>query len=245
MASFYSGSLVGFILGFCVALFIFRRPATDSVAVGFACLFSNSLQLGIPITERAFGPEALAANYAIVALHAPLLYTFGVIMMELARSGGRLTLATPISVAKSLITNPLVIGILGGLVLNLSGLPLPEVGQSAVDMVVRSAVPAALFGLGGLLVRYRIEGDLRLILSVCVISLILHPAVTFLMGARVFQLDPEQFRSAVTTAAMPPGVNTYLFAAMFGVGMRIAAASVLVGTALAILTVWFWLGLLT
>lgn len=244
LASFYSGSLAGFIAGFCIAMFVFRRPPTDCVAIGFCGLFSNSLQLGIPITERAFGTDALAANYAIIAIHAPMLYTFGVIMMELARSGGRLSFATPVAVVRSLATNPLVIGILCGLAVNLAGVTLPVIAQSAVDLMVRAAVPSALFGLGGLLVRYRIEGDLRLILTVCVISLMLHPAVTYLMGSRVYHLDPAQFRSAVTTASMPPGINTYLFASMFGVGMRIAAASVLIATALAIFTVWFWLGLL-
>ena len=244
LVTFYSGAFAGFAVGFLAAMFVFRRPAEDCVAIGFCCLFSNSLQLGIPITERAFGPEALAPNYAIISIHAPLLYTFGVMMMELARTGGRMTLATPVAVVRSLARNPLVIGILLGLAVNFSGLPLPGVLQSAVTMVATSAVPAALFGLGGLLVRYRIEGDLRLILTVCAISLTLHPAVTYVMGSRVFALSPDQFRSAVTTASMPPGVNAYLFASMFGVGMRIAAASVLVATALAIVTVWMWLSLL-
>jgi malonate transporter and related proteins len=244
MASFYTGSFAGFAVGFTAAKFVFQRPATDSVAIGFACLFSNSLQLGIPITERAFGPQALAANYAIVSIHAPLLYTFGVLMMELARTGGRMSLQTPVNVVKSLATNPLVIGILCGLVVNLTGLGVPPVAQSAVDMMVSAAIPAALFGLGGLLVRYRIEGDLRLILTVCAISLLLHPAISYVMGSKVFHLDQAQFRSVVTTASMPPGVNAYLFASIFGFGKRVAAASVLIATALAVLSVWFWLSLL-
>jgi len=51
-------------------------------------------------------------------------------------------------------------------------------------------------------------------------------------------------RSAVLTAAMPPGVNAYLFAALYGRAQRVAASSVLVATALSLLTAWFWLGLL-
>ena len=39
-----------------------RRPVTDAVAIGFVCLFSNSLLLGLPITERAYGPDALAGQ---------------------------------------------------------------------------------------------------------------------------------------------------------------------------------------
>jgi malonate transporter and related proteins len=43
---------------------------------------------------------------------------------------------------------------------------------------------------------------------------------------------------------MAPGVNAYLFANLYGVGKRVAAASVLVATALSIVTVWLWLQVL-
>jgi len=48
----------------------------------------------------------------------------------------------------------------------------------------------------------------------------------------------------VLTAAMAPGVNTYLFADMYGRARRVAASSVLFGTAGSILTIWVWLAVL-
>ena len=39
--------------------------------------------------------------------------------------------------------------------------------RSAVDMMARAAIPAALFGLGGVLFRYRPEGDKATIAMVC------------------------------------------------------------------------------
>ena len=50
--AFYSGALLCFVLGGIGARVIFRRPGPDCVAIGFACLFSNTLLLGLPITER-------------------------------------------------------------------------------------------------------------------------------------------------------------------------------------------------
>jgi len=79
---------------------LFQRDWTNCVAIGFVCLFSNSVLLSLAITERAYGTAALNRNYAIVALHAPYCYM----------------------------------------------------------MIVRAAIPAALFGLGGVLYRYRPEG---------------------------------------------------------------------------------------
>jgi predicted permease len=139
--------------------------------------------------------------------------------------------------------NALVIGIALGVAVNLSGVPIPGVVDSALDLVVRAALPVALFALGGVLVRYRPEGDMRTILYVCAVSLLLHPAVVWGMGT-MLALDRDAFRSAVLTAAMAPGVNTYIFASMYGVALRVAASSVLIGTALSILTVWGWLAIL-
>ena len=111
-------------------------------------------------------------------------------------------------------------------------------------MLAGAAIPVALFGLGGTLVRYRIEGDIGPVLLVTFASLILHPAVTWALATQVFHLDTPALRSAVVTAAMAPGVNAYMFAHMYGVGKRVNASSVLVATAASILTAWGWLHLL-
>ncbi|MDN5569594.1 MAG: AEC family transporter, partial [Paracoccus sp. (in: a-proteobacteria)] len=101
----------------------------------------------------------------------------------------------------------------------------------------------ALFGLGGVLYRYRPEGDMATIAMCCGCALILHPAITFVM-ARMLGLDTDGMRSAVVTAAMAPGVNAYLFANIYGAAKRVAASSVLIATAASTLTVWMWLSVL-
>jgi malonate transporter and related proteins len=246
MISFYVGAFSGFAAGFFGALYIFNRPLTDAVAIGFACLFSNSLLLGLAITERAYGADALAGNFAIISIHSPLLYAFGITLMELVRSHGQglATAQLATQVGRAILSQPLVIGILCGFAVNLSGLPLPGFMMAAVEMMTRAAIPAALFGLGGVLIRYRPEGDRLTIAMICAISLIVHPAVVYLLARFVFGLDTAGLRSAVITAAMAPGVNAYMFASLYGVAMRVAASSVLVATALSIVTVWGWLQIL-
>jgi hypothetical protein len=243
LGSFYAGATVGFLAGLLGARLLFARPWEDSVAIGFCCLFSNSLLLGLPITERAYGAEALAANYAIVAVHAPFCYLVGIGAMEAVKSRGQGLGTAFVRIARTLAGNALVIGIALGVAVNLTGLPLPGVLTDALDLMIRAALPAALFGLGGVLYRYRPEGDLRTIAYVVAVSLVLHPAVVWTLG-RATGLSVEQMRSAVLTAAMPPGVNAYIFANMYGVARRVAASSVLIATGMAILTVWVWLAVL-
>jgi malonate transporter len=241
--SFYCGVVGAFVAGMIGARFLFKRSWEDCVAIAFCCLFSNTLLLGLPITERAFGADALQGNYAIIAFHAPFGYLLGITAMELTRAQGTHLRALPKKVGKAMFSNALVLGLGMGFIVNLAGIPLPVVFTDAVDLVVRAALPAALFGLGGVLYRYRPEGDMRTILYICAVSLLLHPALVWTMG-QTFDLSQDAFRSAVVTASVAPGINAYVFANMYGAAKRVAASSVLIGTAMSILTTTLWLSVL-
>lgn len=243
LLSFYSGALGGFAMGLLGGRYVFGRSWPDAVAFGFCGLFSNSVLLGLPIAERAFGAEALRFNYAIIAIHAPFCYGIGVTAMELARAGDTPAARLPGIVARAMFSNALVIGIGLGFAVNLSGLTLPGPVTDALDLMVRAALPAALFGLGGVLLRYRPEGDMRAILWVSGASLLVHPGLAWGVGTAL-GLGTDALRASVLTAAMAPGVNTYIFANLYGTARRVAASGVLVGTALSVVSIWMWLAIL-
>lgn len=240
LISFYTGAAICFSLGMIGARLIFRRDWEDCVAIGFCCLFSNSVLLGLPITERAYGADNLTGNYAIIAFHSPFCYGLGITVMEIVRNKGAGGIATVKSVFSAMFKNVLILGIALGFVANLSGLWIPQAVDEALSLVIRAALPTALFALGGVLVQYRPEGDLRAIGFVCAISLMVHPALVWSMGTAL-KVQPDLFRSAVLNAAMAPGFNAYIFANMYGRAKRVAASSVLIATGSCILTVWLWL----
>ena len=241
LGAFYVGAVSSFALTLLGARLIFARPWEDSVAIGFCALFSNSVLLGLPIMERAFGPASLAGNFAIIALHAPVCYAVGITVMEVTRGRGASPGALARKVGRAMFHNALILGIMAGLAVNLAGIPQPAILAEALDLMVRAALPAALFGLGGVLARYRPEGDVGPVAMVCLASLVLHPGLVWGLG-RAFELPEAAFRSAVVTAAMAPGVNTYIFANLYGVGRRVAATAVLAATGLSLLTAagWIW-----
>ena len=243
LGSFYTGVLVAFLVGLGGARYLFGRSWEDSVAIAFCCMFSNSLLLGLPITERAYGASALEANYAIIAIHSPFGFCLGITAMEIARNRGGRAADLPGKVLRAMFQNALILGVSLGFIVNLSGIPLPGVLTEALDLISRAALPAALFGLGGVLYRYRPEGDLRTIMFVVAISLVLHPVIVFGL-VQMNDLSDATIRSAVLTAAVAPGVNGYVFANMYGTARRVAASSVLFGTGFTILTVWVWLAVL-
>ena len=246
LLSFYTGAAICFTLGMLGARHIFKRSWEDSVAIGFCAFFSNSVLLGLAITQRAYGDgDALAGNYAIIAIHSPFCYGLGITVMEWvrAREAGTSSARLPVTVLKAMFSNVLIIAIALGFLVNISGLAIPAVLNGALDMMVRTALPTALFALGGILYRYRPDGDLRVIFFVCALSLLVHPTLAYTLGS--FSGVPTAgMRSAVLTSAMAPGVNVYIFASMYGRAQRVAASSVLIATALSVFSAWFWLSVL-
>jgi predicted permease len=245
LGSYYAAAGACFLIGMAVARYVFGRPIEDCVVIGFCCLFSNTLMLGLPITERAYGADALEANFAIIAIHAPFCYTLGIATMELVRARGQglRPLGLIAQILRQMVRNALVIALALGFVVNLSGLTLPGPMSDAIDMMVAASVPAALFAVGGVLVQYRIEGDLRIVLAIACVALIVHPSLVWLFGTWA-DLPRDAFRSALITAAVAPGINTYVFANMYDRAKRVAASSVLITTSLALVTLWGWLSIL-
>ncbi|QOL82634.1 AEC family transporter [Pseudooceanicola spongiae] len=244
LISFYTAAIICFVLGL-VGARLLGRDAQDSVVIGFCCLFSNSMMLGVPITERAFGPDALGANFAIISVHAPICYVIGIVSMEYVRAGGTglPVLSLIRRIIRQILSNPLVVALFLGFIVNLTHLYIPAPVAEALDMIARAALPSALFAVGGVLVQYKLEGDWRLIGMICLITLMVHPALTWIFGS-LGGLDRDAFRSAVLTASVAPGINTYVFANLYDRGKRSAASSLLIATGVCLFTVWFWLSVL-
>jgi malonate transporter and related proteins len=244
LASFYTGAVVCFILGTLGARRLFGRRPGEAVAIGFGALFSNSVLLGLPIIERAYADGVLAPTFAIIAIHAPFCYLVGITAMEFARADGRSLAGTARAVGNAMFRNALMIGIALGFVVNLLDIALPEPVWGAVNMMAAAALPAALFGLGGVLTRYALRASLAEASMIASLSLLVHPAIALALAAGVFALPPDFVRAAVVTASMAPGVNAYVFASLYSRGQAQAASVVLLATAICVVTVSGWLALL-
>ncbi|MEO1797188.1 MAG: AEC family transporter, partial [Pseudomonadota bacterium] len=125
LISFYTGALAGFLAGLVGARVLFGRPWEDAVAIGFVGLFSNSVLLGIPITERAYGADVLQSTFAIIAFHAPFCYAIGITVMEIVRADGKGVLGIAQAASRAMFRNALIVAIGLGFLVNISGLPLP------------------------------------------------------------------------------------------------------------------------
>jgi predicted permease len=248
----YFGSLViVWIAALLVTAVLFRRDMRTATVAGFSASFSNLVLFGVPLIERAYGAVGLEVLVVLLALHLPTLLTVSTFTMEFAARHdgvevGRLDAgAVALRLIKRTGRNPIIVGILIGLVWRIIQPPMPEsiiiVGGEALDLITRATTPLALFALGMGAVKYGVKGDVAPAAILAVLSVIVLPGLVWLATETLLPLPDLWRKVAVLAAACPTGINPYLFARYFGVAERLTTGTVIIALAASIVTIPFWL----
>ena len=242
MLSFYVAASISFFLAIILARLLFKRRPGEAVSAAFGALFSNALLLGLPISERAYGVDSLSTNIALISVHAPFCYLLGISSMEVLRRDKQSVVNSVGKIAGAMFKNPLMIGIGLGFVVNIGEFSLPGPALSAVEMLSRTTLPVALFGIGGVLTRYKLAESIAESLVITGLKLVLHPTLVYLFATQLFFLDAQVMRNAVLMAAMAPGINAFVFATMYDRSKGVAASTILLATSASIFTAagWIW-----
>ena len=241
LVSFYAGAFSCFAIAIVLSRIFWDRRPGESVAVGFCAVFSNTILIGLPITELAFGVSALTPVFGIIAFHSSLLYAGGMTTMEFSRQDGRSVWETIRSAFSAILGNSLMIGILLGILANAIDLPIPAPAEQALDMIRATAIPVSLMGIGIALNRYSISAEIPETIVISFLALIVHPALTLFLGYSVFGIAPEYLTAAVLLACMPPGMNVYIFATLYNRAESLAASVLVIANALAVITIPVWI----
>ncbi|ODT65928.1 MAG: hypothetical protein ABS75_29725 [Pelagibacterium sp. SCN 63-23] len=238
---FYFGALVCFVIGIVIARRVFGNRPGESISVGFAGTFTNTVLVGLPIMSRAYGEAALPVTLSIIGLHGAILLTLGMVTMELSKRDGQPLLPTLVVAARRVGSNPLIWGIAAGLIGSLLNLQFIEPAEAFFVMMSQAVVPAALFGIGGALNEFKLSENWKQALVASLIKLFVHPAIAYVLMVWVLHVPIEIARYGILLAAMPAGVNIYVFATYYDRGTSVAANAILIGTILSALTISLWL----
>lgn len=237
LAYFLSAFLVW---GLAMALARRRFGAShgESVIAGFCASQSNTVLVGIPLLLKAYGEAGAAPLFLLLAIHLPILVGAATLLIEdRARMDWSL-------LARRLLLNPILLAIFAGLAWRGAGWPLPGLAKTIIDQLAAAAIPCALIAMGLALRRYGLHSDVRLSLAVTGLKLIAHPLLVFVLATRVFAMPPAWSGVAVLFAAMPSGINSYLFAERYKVGVGLSSGTIALSTFLSVFTIVFWLWLL-
>ncbi len=218
--------LICMILSIVMAYLFYHKR--DRIAE-FSAAFSNAGFIGIPLVQATFGNEAVFFISVMIVLVSSLQWTFGVYTMTDDRS---------VMDPKKIISNPIVISVIIGVLIYASGVKMPLIVRDIFSLISAINTPLAMFVSGV----YLAQSDLLKIMKqkdpylVSLARLIVIPLVTVL----VFRLIPfgsRQMKLAILlAAACPVGSNVAIFAQQYGKDYRKGVEYVCISTILSILS---------
>lgn len=237
LISYFGGGYGAWAIGSLLSYLVFRRRGGEPAIAGMTGGFSNTVMLGVPLVLTAFGDRATLPLFLIIACHSWQLLSVVTVQAEASIGARDEMRRLPVNVARGLVRNPIIIALLGGVLYNLAGLPLPHVVDTLTETLGRAALPCAVFAMGASLAGYRIAGSIGEAGIGVALKLVLHPALVWVLATHVFAVDPLWRDVAVILASLPVGINVYLMAQRYQAGLAPAVTAVLISTALSVFSV--------
>lgn len=232
-------TVVVYLLATGVALL--RRIPMQEAAIEAQCgAIGNVGFLGIPMLALLLGEAAIASVMLVLAVDLIVFGSLIVILITGARDG-RVSWGIFRSIGLGLLKNPMIVSIVLGLTWSGLQIPIPGPLNEFVILLGNAATPGALFAIGASLASKSAE---RVFvagwLSFC--KLVLHPAAVAVAALLIFPVEPYAAGVMIAAAALPVAGNVYMLAQHYGVAPHRVSSSILISTALSIVTVSLVIG---
>jgi len=235
------GIVLGIALSWLVArLFRFKNPQTGAVML--AAAFPNVTYLGLPVLEQTFGSWARSVVIQIdLFAAAPLVFTVGIM---LARHYGQADGGEKPKSLLAFFNAPPFWAAFIAVTLNLNQVEAPLWLAGLLQKCSASVAPLMIFSLGMALSWRAIRlQNLPYIMPVILIKLLLMPwAAMWLVG--YMNMASQYKAAAVMDIAMPSMILGIVLCDRYKLDSSLYATAVTVTTALSLLTLPFWFGVL-
>ena len=214
--------------------FLFKADATDFTSVYQGAIRFNTY-LALASVYALTGDEGLIIAAVVIAILIPMinLLCVSVFQIMLHRQSSN-------PYWKTLATNPLILGCLIGIGLNLSQFELPLVVMEWLGMLGKTALPLGLIAVGvGIKVRQMGHHWLSLI-SASAFKFIAMP-LGFLLGAILLDANSLITEVLIIIAAQPTASSAYILARQLGGNKTLMANIISSQTLIAIFIIPLWL----
>lgn len=215
---------------------LLRMRGLEEAAIEAQCaVVGNVGFLGVPMLtlllgERAIGPVMLVLSCDLIVFGSLI-----VILITGSRDG-RMSPKVLLTVGRGLARNPMIVSIVAGLAWSATGWSIPATANDFLSLLGAAATPGALFAIGASLASKSAERlSVALWLSFC--KLALHPLAVAVAAFLIFPIPHYSAGVMVAAASMPVAGNVYILAQHYGIAPQRASASILISTALSVITV--------
>lgn len=228
--AYFLGCLLVYGASVVVARLWRGHPLPEAGLFALNATFSNTVLMGVPLIQGAFGTSGLRILTLITAFHSMVMLSLTTVFVELGRNqnvrSGEI-LGRTIAAA---VRNPIIMSVVVGAAWRIFGLGLPGPVEVTIRMLSTAASPCALFMMGATLASLELGSALAEIVVISIIKMLVMPLVVWLLATYAFQLSPLQIAVSTVLAAMPTGVNGFVLAKRYGLYMAHSAGAVLMTT---------------
>lgn len=238
IAAYASTSVVLVVFAYVVFRYLYHRRRRETAILAMGSVYGNIGYMGIPIVTIILGPEASVP--AVIALMIDVMIIIPLMTAIVAsdsESKNSRFFDAAFKVFITTIKSPFIIAAFLGAAVSLSGLPLPGMIDSLLDILAAAAAPCALFALGASLYGKPLGGNISPALVVSLFKLVIHPVLLFVVLTMVFSVDPKWAESAVIAASLPVALTVYIVAQQYNAAVVGASTAILLSTALSLVTV--------
>lgn len=204
---------------------------------------SSAAVMGLAFIQNMYGSSAMGPLMIVSAV--PLYNIFSVIVLtfEGARSGEvdpkQKIKAACINIAK----NPIILGILAGLIVGLLGIDFPVIVDKTVNSVAQMATPLALITIGAGFEGRKALAKIRPTIAASMIKLVVQPLI-FLPVAAWMGFRGEQMIAILIMLASPTTPSCYIMAKNMDNDGVLTASVIVMTTLLAAFTLTGWIFIL-
>ncbi len=185
LAIFAAIEIVMYAAGFLVARIFFKRDAREALLIGLATAFANHLLFVLPIALTLFGEGAATPIIAIATVDALFIYGGTLLLMDALSEKGA-SAAAPL---RAFAKNPQILATLGGLIVGIAGVNLPDGIHVFTKFAGGTASPCSLFALGVVLSQQENNDEILLPLAISGLKLIVYPLLCWALLFNVFAIE--------------------------------------------------------
>jgi malonate transporter and related proteins len=223
------------------------QPARASVRA-ISATYGNGVQVGIPLAAALFGESGLGLHLTLVSVHGLVMLTVLTALVEhdvaRAQPGGTRAVVWRTMVS-NMLTHPVVVPVIAGLLFNAAGLTLPELIDQLLQVLGSAVVPLCLVLIGLSLESYGLSGaSVPTALRLSALKLLLMPVLVLALAHWAFGLSGTALSVVVLMAALPVGSNALIFAQRYRADEAVASAAIVVSTVAFAFTAPLWLAAL-
>lgn len=231
-------AFVGILVMFLSLVFVVPHLEKDRQrcsAMIHAMFRSNYAYFGIPLVQAIFPNQDTSVASLLVVVVVPFFNVLAVVLLETYRGGK----ADVKQILKKIVTNPLIIGSLLGLLILVTGFQIPDILKTPINDLSKVATPLALFLLGASIDFSKTGAHIRQLAITVLGKLVVCPLAAVIV-ATLLGMRNVELASIMVIFGAPAAVNSAIMSQQMGSDADLATEAVVFTTAFSALTIFLF-----